>query len=234
MTTRAEQSSPWLGFSPGAGGAGPSAPAQRFWASLGVLRPTLEWGTFLLMLSVVFTATWSVQSAGWTLTPPLMLATLIGYAAGAGLAKARISPWVLQSVGFTSGLLTIVTLLLVFLEGPGWFAGIHQIGYRIGAWAIAARSGGISTDALPFAVSLVAVTWFLGYVAGWFAFRRNNVWIAVALAGVGLLTNLSYLPSAFWSYFYLYLSLSMLTLAWAGILERRRVWEQDRINHPTG
>ncbi|MBI4313121.1 MAG: transglutaminase domain-containing protein [Chloroflexi bacterium] len=230
MTTRAAPLRQWLGGAPG----GAAAPlGRRALSYLRPLAPSLQWVTFTLMLGVLMSVVWSVQAARWTTTPPLHLAAFIGFAAGAGLAKARINTCVLHSVGLTLWLLTVVWMFIAFLHAPGGFAGIYHLGERFGQWMFAARTGGISTDAVPFAVTLVVLTWALGYAAGWFTSRKGNVWPPVLASGFGLLTNLSYLPSSFWSYFYLYLLFAMLALAWASFLQRRKTWERQRIVHST-
>ncbi len=204
---------------------------QRRQAALRPFLPSFHWVTFALMLSVVMTVAWSVEAAHWTDTPPLYLAAFIGYAAGVVLAKQRINVLVLQSVGFTLWLLTLVWMFIQFLHFPFGLTGIHLLGEHLGLWLRAAGSGGISTDAVPFAAALVVLTWLVGYAAGWFMFRKDNVWLPVVVAGLALLSNLSFLPDRFWYYFYWYVILAMLTLAWAGFLDRRTSWERRRIDN---
>ncbi|MBI2171080.1 MAG: transglutaminase domain-containing protein [Chloroflexi bacterium] len=228
MTTRAASFGRWQGRHPG--GVMPPL-RQRMEPALRAFMPSFQWVTFLLILGVVISVVWSLQAARWTTTPPLHLAVFLGLAVGAALARAPINVWVLQSVALTLWLLTILWMFIAFLNAPGGFAGIYHLGERFGQWFYAARTGGISTDALPFAVTLTVLTWVLGYAVGWLTFRRRSVWLPLVLAGLALLTNLSYLPKSYYSYFYLYLFFALLAVAWTGFMERRRAWDRQRISH---
>ncbi|MBI4340119.1 MAG: transglutaminase domain-containing protein [Chloroflexi bacterium] len=229
MTTQAS-SRRWLGGYIG-GGMPPLGGHLR--ATLRAFLPNLHWVTFFLVLCVVISVVWSLQSAQWTRTPPLHVSAFIGLAVGVALARARINAFVLHSVAFTLWLITVAWLFIGFLNAPAGSQGLRYLGERFGQWMFTARTGGISTDALPFAVTLTVLVWVLGYVAGWFTFRRRNVWVPLVLSGLGLITNISYLPSDYWHYLYLYFFFSLLALSWASFMARRARWEQQHIGHTT-
>ena len=200
---------------------------------LNPFRPTLDWISFGLMLGAMISVVWSVQAANWATTPPLPVVLLIGFLVGVILAKLRSHWIVLQATALAAWSATFVLIFLRFLDIPVGFGGVEVIVERFGEWVHVARTGGISTDDLPFAVALVTLSWLMGYLAGWQTSRTGAVWVPLVVAGIGLLINLSYLPPEAISYFYLYLAFAMLAVAWAHYLARRRWWERQRIQRPS-
>lgn len=196
---------------------------------LNLFRPTLDWISFGLMLGAMVSVVWSVQAANWAATPPLYVVLLIGFLVGVILAKLRSHWIVVQAIALVAWSATFVLIFLRFLDTPLGFGGVEVIVERFGEWVHAARTGGISTDDLPFAVALVTLSWLMGYLAGWQTSRTGSVWVPLVVAGIGLLINLSYLPPEAISHFYLYLAFAMLAVAWAHYLVRRRRWETQRI-----
>ena len=196
-----------------------------------VLVPNQGWVTFIVLYFMTLSVTWSVESAEWTRSPSLPWAALAGLVTGLALAKIRLHGLILQGLALMAGLLAILWLVMRFVGAPSLREGVAEVGQRLGTWTEAAISDGVSTDPMPFALALVVLVWLLGYLSAWFAFRYRNIWVPLALGGIGILTNLSYLPSRHWSYFYMFLIFAMLAVAWMSILERRRSWTQQRIPH---
>jgi hypothetical protein len=98
---------------------------------------------------------------------------------------------------------------------------------RSTAWWELAIRGGISGDTLPFALLLAALSWLIGYLAAWSVFRYRHPWLALLPSGLGLVVNLSYLPTSFYSYLALYLVFSMIFLARLHLAERQLQWQEQ-------
>ncbi len=195
------------------------------------LIPNQGWATFIFVLLVAVSVTWSVESAKWAKTPGLTSVMFTGAITGMALAKLRIHGFILQGLGLLAGAFTVLWFLVRFVDAGPWRDGLTVLGERLKLWYTAAATDGISTDSLPFTVALATLVWLLGYVCTWFAFRYRNIWGALVVAGLAILTNLSYLPSSHGAYFVLFLVFSFLAVGWMSAQERRRQWIRQHIEH---
>ena len=195
------------------------------------LVPNQGWVTFVLLSAAMLSVIWSVQSARWTETSLLSYVVLAGLVTGLALAKVRLHGLILQGMALVLGALTVLWFAAGSVKADTWSERVAELGERLGLWFTAAFSDGISSDTLPFALALVVLTWLLGYICGWFAFRYRNIWVPLVLAGIGILTNLSYLPSDRWALFFVFLIFAMLAVAWMSIVHRRSAWHRQYIRH---
>ena len=198
---------------------------------LRLILPNEGWVTFLLVLMVAVSVTWSVESAEWAKTPGLTYVMLTGAITGMALAKLRIHGLILQGMGLLAGVFTVLWFILRLVDAGSWRDGVTVLVERLKLWYAAAATEGISSDSLPFAVALVVLVWLLGYVCTWYAFRYRNIWVPLVVAGLGILTNLSYLPTSLNAYFVLFLLFSFLAVGWMSALELRRHWSRQHIRH---
>ena len=180
----------------------------------------------LLMLLVVGN---SVTTAGWVDTPGLLFVIVSAAAAGLLLAKVRASSAVLHLAGLILGFVVVVWQGASLAEGSSLVEQIQSLWSRLHIWYDAARSGGISTDLLPFSVAILTAGWLLGYLGSWFTFRRNNVWPAVVLSGIAILTNLSFQPEALALRFFVFVLLAMLLVVRIGTIQRQEEWRRVNI-----
>ena len=105
---------------------------------------------------------------------------------------------------------------------------------RLDVWWEAATSGGISTDLLPFLIMLLALGWIAGFFSSWFIFRWSNVWIAVVLLGMAILTNLSFLPDTFASRFFIFAFIAMVLVVRMSIIQRHEMWRRLNVQFTPG
>ncbi len=200
-----------------------------------LLVPTASWVTFLLLFLTLLVVSLSVEAAQWVTAPSLVALTFLGLATGALLSRWRLlGRWrlhglLLQVVALPVGIATVVALVSSLVEPPEGQARLVEMVSRLQAWAEAAFGGGISSDTLPFALMLAAGAWLIGYLSGWFTFRMQNVWGAILPGALGLLTNLSYLPPRFFSYFFLYIVAAMLLVVWMHGLRRAEGWPRGAL-----
>lgn len=200
-------------------------------SSYRLIIPNQEWATFLLILLATLSVTWSVQSAQWAQAPDLAYVVTAGLVTGLVMAKLRLPAPLLQALGLATGFLTVLWLLGRFVDGSDWSHGVRVLQERLKLWYMAATTDGMSTDTLPVAVFLVTLVWLLGYLCAWFSFRSGNIWVPLVVAGAGILTNLSYLPSSGQPFFILFLVFSFMAVAWMRAQEQSRTWSQQHIRH---
>ena len=199
----------------------------RLW--LQRVSPQQGWDTYLLLLGMMATVTWSVLDADWVRAPGLMPMVVLSTATGLLLAQARL-PWpVLHLAGLGAGFVVVVLLSSSLVEGAPPVEPVRELWNRLSAWYVEATSGGISTDVLPFTVTLLSMNWLMGYLSAWFLFRRSNVWVALVLGGVAILTNLSFLPDNYESRFLVFMLLALLLVVRVSMFQRQGQWLRANI-----
>ena len=213
-------------------GPGDSPPAGwRQIASVWLRRysPSQGWATlgFLALMLVVVGE--SITSARWVETPGLVLLLVLSAMAGMVLAKVRARWYLLQTLGLLVGGLVVLWRTSLVIDAPSTSERVREMFDRLDVWYEAATSGGISTDLMPFTALLLSATWLLGFFGSWFVFRRNNVWFAVVMSGVVLMTNLSFLPDDLALRFFMFMLLAMLLIVRVSVVQRHEIWRNVRI-----
>ena len=207
--------------------------AESFWDGIGwlerTLRPNEGWiaaGLLVLNLMVVVI---SVERADWVPSPNLV--RLIFIAMLTGLALYRLPLWsiALVPLGLTVGLGVILWQLSSFSIDGVSVGGTGQVVLRLELWLDAAREGSINIDRLPFSFALMVSTWLTGFLGAWLFLRFGNFWGVFVLGGIGLLSNLTFLPpnAAFHLGFYLFIAL--LLVARVQAIRRKQEWERRAI-----
>ena len=201
------------------------------------VRPREGWiAGALLVLNLVVVAL-SVEQANWAPSPNLVL--LLFLAMLTGLILYRIPLWsaILLPAGFAVGLALILWQLSNFTIDGVSVGGTGQVLERLELWLDAARSGSINIDGLPFSFALMTATWLTGFLGAWLFLRFGNFWGVFVLGGIGLLSNLTFLPpnAAFHLGFYLFTAL--LLVARVQAIRRKHEWERRGVrvdDHLTG
>ncbi len=154
----------------------------------------------------------SIEVAGWVDDLPHL--TLNGLAAillAWALLAARVRPYLGHLVAVFTGAAASLWQVAPILVDKGWPEKAVDLVVRLNAWGYAARTGGISTDPLPFYLLLLASAWLGGYVLGWSTTRGSRPWLSIAFSGVILLMNLNYGPARL-GVFFLAFTMSALLL----------------------
>ena len=207
--------------------------AESFWDGIGwlerTLRPNEGWiaaGLLVLNLMVVVI---SVERADWVPSPSLV--QLLFIAMLTGLALYRLPLWsiALVPLGLAVGLGVILWQLSSFSIDGVSVGGTGQVVLRLELWLDAAREGSINIDRLPFSFALMVSTWLTGFLGAWLFLRFGNFWGVFVLGGIGLLSNLTFLPpnTAFHLGFYLFTAL--LLVARVQAIRRKQEWERRAI-----
>ena len=173
----------------------------------------------------------SVTTADWVETPSLAAVLLWAALAGLLLSKVKAHAIWLHLAGLAIGFVVVVWQTASLIKDQSLVDQVLELWQRLQEWYGAAESGGISTDLLPFTLILVSASWLVGYTSSWFIFRRNNAWVAVVLCGVAILTNLSFLPNAFASRFFLFIFVAMLLIVRMSIVQKQEGWEAANVGY---
>ena len=201
------------------------------------LRPDEGWiaaGLLLLNLVVVVL---SVEQADWVPSPSLV--QLLFLAMLTGLVLYRIPMWsiVLLPVGLAVGLAIILWQLSSFTIDGVTVGGIGEVLERLDLWLDAALSGSINIDSLPFTFTLMTATWLTGFLGSWLFLRYRNFWGVFVLGGIGLLSNLTFLPPNTAVHLGFYLFTALLLVARVQAIRRKHEWERRSVkvdDHLTG
>jgi hypothetical protein len=213
----------------------PVAPERPpFWERLTpYLADWEEWLTFALATITFLAVTNSVQSAHWVDNmPSLSLVAFLALLTGFGLARVRIHEVYLHLIALLIGAPIVILSALSFMGETSLTSGLNHFWYRFGDWIDVVRSGGITTDNMPFVTMVLALAWIGGYLSSWAIFRWRNAWLALIPGGAALLTNISYLPGQFSATFVLFLFGAILLLMRVNVLNRMHEWQARGYDFP--
>lgn len=200
------------------------------------LRWLLDWESWLtlgLVMLVFLSVARSVDSAEWVpQMPSITGVSFLALLAGFLLAKVHAPQGVLHLAALAIGAVVVYLLTLRFIEAPTFGAGSGEIWDRWGAWIEIVRSGGISSDTMPFVTMVLALSWIAGYLCSWAIFRWQNAWLALVPAGFGLLTNISYQPGQRSAPLVVFLLGSMLLVMRVHLMRKVREWKATKTPYP--
>lgn len=194
------------------------------------------WTTFWLAALVVFTATWSVQSADWADGLGILtVVTIAGLAVGLILANVdRIPPVVAHLVALALGAVVVLYEMTGFLSDNlgGRQEKLRYLWTRWELWFNAVRRGERADDLYLFILLMAALLWVLSYASIWFIFRSHWIWLSLLLPGVVLLLNMGYsdrVPSVL---VLVYLFAAILLLMRFTFAEREQKWQRVGVPYP--
>jgi hypothetical protein len=191
------------------------------------------WLTFSLTLIVFLSVAHSIDNAHWVDgMPSLTWVSLLAIMAGLLLSRIRWSDPLLLLIAFVVGAPVVLWLTLGYIHDPTLHQGIVDFWHRYGAWIYQVRTGGISNDVMPFISMVLALTWVAAFLSAWSIFRWHNAWLALIPGGVGILTNISYLPGQFSLDFIVFLFGAMLLVMRVNMQKREREWKRKGLQYP--
>jgi hypothetical protein len=191
------------------------------------------WLTLTLTLLVFLSVARSIESAHWVDNmPSLTLVSLLGICVGLALSRVRWPEPVLDLIALLLGVPVVVGLSLSYMHAASLPAGLHEFWSRFDQWVYLVKSGGISNDVMPFITLVLALTWVAAFLSSWSVFRWHNAWLALIPGGVGLLTNVSYLPGQFSMDFVVFVFGAMLLVMRANLRNRERDWVRRGLHYP--
>ncbi len=190
--------------------------------------------TAILLFVLMFSLTGSIISADWTDGLGVLPwagtgALILGYT----LAKLKSVRGSIAHMFAAVIAVPIVTLLLTTLL-PDTFSLVDKIIFlriRVWRWLIQVATGGTGADGLIFVVQLTFLTWFLGYFAAWFVYRRHQVWGALAPTGIAVVLNLFYAAPQSGLYFDLFLLAGLLLLVRMNLRALEFTWRRAAVGY---
>ncbi len=206
----------------------PRAKLPRRPSLLSRLRPQEGWLTLLLVTLAYLAVAWSVAAAGWLREMPSLIPVGLVAILG-GLLFAKLPAiWPLPYlVGLVAGVVVSVVQMLFIVTGDGAVERYETFIAAMVNWWEIVTDGGISRDPIPFILSMMLVAWLIAFTASWCTFRWRNAWAALFPLGIGLMTNLSYLPGRLEGFFFLFIAAGILLAVQLHRVEQKRVWRDD-------
>ncbi len=201
------------------------------------MRPNEGWVAAALLALNLVVVVMSVERADWVPSPNLVLVLFMAMLTGLVLYRIPIWSIALLPVGLVVGLAIILWQLSNFTINDVTINGTGEVIERLDLWLDAARTGSISIDSLPFSFGLMTATWLTGFLGAWLFLRHGNFWGVFVLGGIGLLSNLTFLPpnTAFHLGFFLFTALLLISRVQA--VRRKHEWERRSVkvdDHLTG
>ena len=193
------------------------------------MRPNEGWIAALLLVLNLVTVVLSVEQADWVPSPNLVKLLFIAMLTGLILYRIPIWSLALVPVGLAVGLAIILWQLSSFTINGAPVEGADEVVRRLDLWLDAARTGNISIDALPFSFALMTATWLTGFLGAWLFLRYGNFWGVFILGGIGLLSNLTFLPPNTATHLAFYLFTALLLIARVQAIRRKHEWERREI-----
>jgi transglutaminase-like putative cysteine protease len=192
------------------------------------------WITFGLVLIVFLSVSRSVDNARWVQDMPSLTGlSFIALCAGLLLARVRAPEVILHVLALVLGALVVLWLTLHFIDGETLRVSLAQFKHRWAAWIGAVRHNEPTSDNMPFVVLVLGFTWITAYLASWSIFRWRNAWVALIPGGIGLLTNISYLPGQHSFEFIIFLFGGMLLVMRVHLLNKVREWDAKGMEYPS-
>jgi transglutaminase-like putative cysteine protease len=189
-------------------------------------------GAIVLVGGLLASVGWSVQLARWGDAPFIHATMLIAGMAGFLFARWRFH-WALGHLAALAGGFAVVFWQVAYqADGDNIIERTRQVWERYFEWLEAARTGGISTDLVPFSVMLLTVGWIVSYFSSWAVFRWRTPWLATLLLGTAILINLSYRIGRFEHTLFVYVGVTMLLFAHLAQVSRTRRWTTAGMRYP--
>lgn len=195
--------------------------------------PWEDWLTFGIVAIVFMSVVHSIDSANWVDEMPSLYP--IGFAAlltGYGLAKVRLSAWILQPLALLIGATLVYAQLLLIADGGSIVQRTDDILDRMYAWWSALTQNGISTDPLPFIVITLVLLWVGSYISAWAIFRWRNPWLGLVPGGTALMWNISFIPGQFSYAFVVFIFGAVLLLMRMHVAHKEEEWRRGDVDYP--
>ena len=159
-------------------------------------------GLVLLALPLLVTVS-TIEAAHWVKgLPSLKALVLVSLIMWVYLARSAIPWWIGHTFALLVGLAVAFVLGAFTLSEAGSFANLVS---QLAGWFGAVGSQEGDRGAVVTGMLLIGVTLLVGHATAWLACRRPFPWLAALPGLIVLLVMLSFLPSDYYWYFFLYL-----------------------------
>ena len=193
------------------------------------------WPSFLLVWAMLLVASMAILQAdlidGLHIVP---IAATLALVAGWLLGKSAFSERTAHLFAIIYGLFFVTWLVGTTLpfDGP-WRERVFDLVGRQVEWLQKLVDGGTSRDGIVFVIQTTGVFWLLGYLAGWFTFRRTYVWRVVIPIGVVLLSVVYYYngPKPLLVYLAIFTLLALLFVAVTYLAGEESRWRNESVRY---
>ncbi|HTY81846.1 MAG TPA: transglutaminaseTgpA domain-containing protein [Dehalococcoidales bacterium] len=152
----------------------------------------------LLLFIVLETGVFSVERAHWTTPQPSLTLTLIlSVLAALVFTRLPLRPAFRHICMVVLGLLISTIQIMAITGATGVLSRLERVVAVVQPWK--------NPDTLLFAVFMVVLVWFIGYLSTWFLLRRHNPWVAVSMGALVLIINLNNLAGGYYLYFLVFI-----------------------------
>ena len=198
------------------------------------MRPADGWVALVLLVLNLCVVVMAVERADWAPTPSLVGIALLGMLTA--FVFYRLPVFWFQAIipGLVLGGLTVVWQMSGATFDGEPLGGAGALWDRLTLWADAARERSINIDKVPFAFGLVTASWLTGYLGAWMFLRHRNFWGVFVLGGLGLFSNLTFLPPNTNFHLAIYLFTALLLVARVQAVRRQSQWERQGIRYDEG
>lgn len=196
------------------------------------------WTSLLIVWAMLLIASYALLQAdlidGLHILPIIATLALL---AGWLLAKSHFSDRTAHIFALVYGVFFVLYLVGTTLPySAPWRERVFDLLGRQVDWLQKAFSGGTSRDGIVFVIQTAAIFWLLGYLAGWYTFRRVNVWRVIIPTGVVLLSVVYYYngPRPLLVYLAIYTLLALLFVALTHFTAQESTWRRDLVQYDRG
>ena len=201
---------------------------------LGKLRPADGWVSLLFLAANLCVVVLSVERADWAPTPSLVGVLLTAMLTAFVFHRLPIWWWLAILPGIAIGALTIVWQMTTYSFDGEQLGTAAALWERLTLWGEAAQEGSINIDEVPFSFGMVTASWLTGYLGGWLFLRHRNFWGVFVLGGLGLLSNLTFLPPNTNVHLAMYLFTALLLVARVQAVRRQGEWDRRGVHYDEG
>ena len=193
------------------------------------------WPSFLLVWAMLLVTSLAIMQAdlidGLHVVP---IAATLALLSGWLLGKSEFSERTAHLFAIFYGLFFVTWLVGTTLpyDGP-WRERVLDLVGRQVDWLQKLFDGGTSRDGIIFVIQTTGVFWLLGYLAGWYTFRRTQVWRVVIPIGIVLLSVVYYYsgPKPLLIYLAIYTLLALVFIAVTYLTGEESRWRQEAVRY---
>ena len=203
------------------------------------LRPADGWIALLLLTANLCVVVLAVERGDWAPSPSLVGLLLMAMLTAFVFSRLPRQPfwlwgWLALLPGLALGALTVIWQVSGYAFDGEPLGSPGALAERLSLWLAAARDGSINIDKVPFSFGISTAAWLTGYLGGWLFLRHRNFWGVFALGGLGLLSNLTFLPPHTDLHLALYLFTALLLVARVQAVRRQDEWRRRSIRYDEG
>ncbi|TMB64651.1 MAG: transglutaminase domain-containing protein [Chloroflexi bacterium] len=193
-----------------------------------------DWLTLVLALGATMCVSLGLEQSGWSDDmPSITLVSVLAIVASLLIARSGLSIFAAWPLAMLTGVLVVFWQTLEIV-GPGNFEQrMDAIYLRFETWFDLAFHGGVSNDALPFNVLVLALTWLGVFIFGWSVYRWENAWIGLIPGGLTLFLDLALVGDNLEGSVLLYMLFGFLLVMRTNLMTRMSVWRREGTSYPS-